>query len=68
MSFLALVIDTFRESFARKIFWGFWGCSTVLLLLMLTVLSVDVVEGSMAAVTLFGEDVRGGEMPVDQIV
>ena len=25
---LALVWDTFREAFARKIFWGFFGCST----------------------------------------
>ena len=60
MTFAALIADTFRESFAKKIFWGFWGCSSVLLLLMLTVLSVDIVEGSMAAVKIFGQDVNNG--------
>ena len=60
MTFAALIADTFRESFAKKIFWGFWGCSTVLLLLMLTVLSVDIVEGSMAMVKLFGKEVSNG--------
>lgn len=63
MTFAALIVDTFRESLARKIFWGFWGCSTVVLLLLLTVLNVDLVEGSVAAVKIFGEDV--GSQPSD---
>ena len=53
----ALIADTFRESLARKIFLGFWGCSSAVLLLLLTVLNIDIVEGSIAAVTIFGEDV-----------
>ena len=45
----ALVADTFRESLSRKIFWGFFGCSTVLMLLFLLVLNIDIVEGGVAA-------------------
>ncbi len=58
---LALVVDTFRESFARKIFWGFIGCSTAMILFFLLVLHIDVVEGSLAALTIFGRDVTGGQ-------
>ncbi len=69
MTFAALIADTFRESFARKIFWGFFGCSTILLLFLLTVLSVDIVEGSLAAVRIFGAEVRTGDgVPVEQVV
>ncbi len=67
----ALVADTFRESLARKIFWGFWGCSTAVLLLLVTVLNIDIVEGSLAAVSVFGADVGGPAaegVPVEDIV
>ena len=57
----ALVMDTFRESLSRKIFWGFFGCSTVLMLLFLLVLNVDIVEGGVAAITIFGQDFTGGQ-------
>ena len=67
----ALVADTFRESLARKIFWGFWACSTAVLLLLLTVLNIDIVEGSLAAVHVFGAEVGGNAvqgLPVEDIV
>lgn len=65
----ALVVDTFRESFARKIFWGFFGCSTVLMLFLMVVLNIDVVEGSLAAVKVFGTDISGPDgVPVEVIV
>jgi hypothetical protein len=54
---LALVRDTFRESLARKIFWGFLGCSTALILFFSLAMNIDLVEGAMAAVTIFGQDV-----------
>lgn len=57
----ALVADTFRESFSRKIFWGFFGCSTALILLFLLVLNIDIVEGGAAAVKFFGQEVTGGQ-------
>ena len=64
-----LVADTFRESFSRKIFWGFFGCSTVLMLLFLLVLNIDIVEGGVAAIKIFGHDVNNGQgVEVAQVV
>src|SRR2546430_14922302 len=51
---LALVRDTFREAFARKIFWGFFGCSTALILFFIFIMRIDVVRGAIATVSLFG--------------
>jgi len=51
---LALIQDTFREAFARKIFWGFFGCCTALLLFLIFILRIDVVEGALATVSIFG--------------
>jgi ABC-type transport system involved in multi-copper enzyme maturation permease subunit len=50
----AIIRDTFREAFARKIFWGFYGLSTALILFFLFLLKIDVVQGAMATVSLFG--------------
>ena len=50
----ALIRDTFREAFARKIFWGLFGLSTLLILFFLFLLKIDLVEGAMATVSLFG--------------
>jgi len=51
---LALVEDTFREAFARWIFWGLFGLSTLMILFFLFLLKIDVVEGAVATLTLFG--------------
>jgi ABC-type transport system involved in multi-copper enzyme maturation permease subunit len=51
---VALVRDTFREAFSRKIFWGFFGCSTALILFFIFILRIDVVQGAVATVSLFG--------------
>ncbi len=50
----ALIRDTFREAFARKIFWGLFGLSTLMILFFLFLLKIDLVEGAMATVSLFG--------------
>jgi ABC-type transport system involved in multi-copper enzyme maturation permease subunit len=50
----ALILDTFREAFARKIFWGFFGCCTALLLFLVFIMRVDVVQGALATVSIFG--------------
>jgi len=50
----ALIRDTFREAFARKIFWGLFGLSTVMILFFLFLLKIDLVEGAVATVSLFG--------------
>ncbi len=51
---LAIIKDTFREAFARRIFWGFFGCCTALLLFLLFIMRVDVVAGALATVSIFG--------------
>ena len=53
---LALVRDTFREAFARKIFWGFFGCSTAVILFFIFLMKIDVVEGALATISLFGKE------------
>src|SRR5258708_7372567 len=51
---IALIRDTFREAFARKIFWGLFGLSTVMILFFLFLLKIDIVEGALATVSIFG--------------
>jgi len=60
----ALIRDTFREAFARRIFWGFAGCSTLLLAFLIFIMRIDVVAGALATVSIFGQvlpttDVQG---------
>lgn len=50
----ALIRDTFREALARKIFWGLFGLSVVMILFFLFLLKIDIVEGAVATVSLFG--------------
>ncbi len=49
----ALVVDTFREAFARKIIWGFIICSTLLILFFLVLVKIDVVQGGIAMSFIF---------------
>ena len=42
---LALIRDTFREAFARRIFWGFAGCCTVLLMIWLPIWTIGADAG-----------------------
>lgn len=55
---LALIRDTFREALARKIFWGLFALSTLMILFFLFLLRIDIVEGGIATVTRFGGSVR----------
>ncbi len=64
---VALIRDTFREAFARKIFWGLFGLSTLMILFFLFLLKIDVVEGAMATVTLFG-NTANRNTDVDRLV
>lgn len=57
---LALLQDTFREAMARKIFWGLFALATATILFFLFVMSIDVVAGVTATVSLFGYDVQQG--------
>lgn len=51
----ALIVDTFREAMARKIFWGLFGLSLLMVLFFLFIMKIDVVEGATATITLFGQ-------------
>jgi ABC-type transport system involved in multi-copper enzyme maturation permease subunit len=50
---LALIRDTFREAFARRIFWGFFGCCTALLLFLMFLSRLEVNVGG-SATSVFG--------------
>jgi ABC-type transport system involved in multi-copper enzyme maturation permease subunit len=58
----ALVVDTFREAMARKIIWGFFGCSTALILFFLLIVKIDVVQGAIATMSLFGKTGQAQDM------
>jgi hypothetical protein len=53
MTTLALILDTFREALARKIFWAFFFASTAILLFFMFIMHVDVVNGMVASLTFF---------------
>jgi ABC-2 type transport system permease protein len=67
---LALIRDTFREAFARKIFWGLFGLSILMILFFLFLLKIDIVEGGIATASLFGMGAnrRMAGVDVDRIV
>ncbi|MGD0437936.1 MAG: ABC transporter permease subunit [Bryobacteraceae bacterium] len=67
MTTAALILDTFREAFARKIFWGLFGLSTVMILFFLFLLRIDLVEGGMATLSLFGRTAES-MTDVDRVV
>lgn len=58
-SSLAILTDTFREAAARKLMWGLFGISTLFILFFLFVLQIDVVQGGLMAITVFGNQSRG---------
>lgn len=51
----ALIKDTFREAIARKIFLGFFVLATLTIAFFLFVLKIDIVEGAVATMSLFGQ-------------
>jgi len=59
---IALIEDTFREAFARRVLWGFFGCCTVLLLFLMFIMRVDVVAGALATVTIFGRSMPSQDL------
>jgi len=57
-STFALIRDTFSEALARRIFWGFFGCCTALMLFLIFILRIDVVQGALATISIFGNTMR----------
>jgi ABC-2 type transport system permease protein len=64
---VALIVDTFREALARKIFWGLFGLSTLMILFFLFIMKIDVVEGATATMSLFGRT-NGRSVDVNQMI
>lgn len=58
----ALIRDTFREAFARRIFWGFFACCSALLLFLMFIMRIDVVQGAIATVTIFGRNTQSSDV------
>lgn len=58
-----LAADTIREALANRIFWGLFALSTAMILFFLLLLRIDVVEGALATVSLFGQSlIRGRDV------
>ena len=57
-----LVLITFRELWARKIVLGLFIVSSLVLLAVTFALNLDVVEGSLAGIRLFGQEAAPEDM------
>lgn len=64
----AILQDTFREASARKLVWGLFGISTLIVGFFLFVLQMDVVQGGRMAVTVFGQQPGRGSVDVQKFV
>jgi ABC-2 type transport system permease protein len=66
----ALIVDTWREAFARYTLLGFLLVSALFLLTLTFALNLDIVDGGLAAGTLFGKalELHHGSRPIDTVV
>jgi ABC-2 type transport system permease protein len=65
----ALVVDTWREALARYTLLGFLIASTLFMLTVTFALNLDIVDGSLAAATLFGRELQlHGTTAIDEVV
>lgn len=56
MIFLTLLLSTFREAFAKKIFIGFFAISTFVILIFLLFVNLESVEGTVDMMESSGEE------------
>jgi ABC-type transport system involved in multi-copper enzyme maturation permease subunit len=66
----ALVVDTWREAYARYTLLGFVAVSALFLLVLTFSLNLDIVDGTLAAGTLFGRalDFHGQAPQIETVV
>ncbi len=57
---LIVAAYTFKESMARKTFIAFFAISTITLLILLFAMNIEVVDGALASLSLFGKSARDG--------
>ena len=55
MRLMAVIIDTIRESLAKKLFLGFTALSLLTILIFIFAIKIDVVEGALGLATIFGQ-------------
>lgn len=70
MKIWALVVDTWQEALARYTLLGFLAISTLFLLGLLFALNLDIVDGTLAAGSLFGQgfEMGSGAIDITQVV
>ncbi len=56
MIFLTLILSTFREAIAKKIFIGFFAIATLIILIFLFLVNVDSVEGMVDMMESSGQE------------
>jgi len=61
----ALIVDTWREALARYTLLGFLAVSTLFLLALTFALNLDIVDGTLAAGSLFGQVFEMGHSTPD---
>lgn len=66
----ALIVDTWREALARYTLLGFAVVSALFLMTLTFALNLDIVDGSLAAGTLFGKafELHHGARAIDTVV
>jgi ABC-2 type transport system permease protein len=67
----ANIEDVMREAAARWTLLAYFTLSSVFLVIFAAAINLDIVNGSLAGVELFGKDMMhggGGEMPIDKLV
>ncbi|MBD3223981.1 MAG: hypothetical protein GF313_04590 [Caldithrix sp.] len=57
MKFLSIILITFRESLAKKIFVAFFALSTLVSFLLLFAVNLDIVDGMQSAISIFGQEI-----------
>jgi ABC-type transport system involved in multi-copper enzyme maturation permease subunit len=62
---LASVEEVFREAAARWVLVAYFALSTVFVLIFAAAVNLDVVDGALAGVRLFGKELHGGAIGVD---
>jgi len=67
---LASVEEVFREAAARWVLVAYFALSTLFVLLFSAAVNLDVVDGALAGVRLFGKEMHGGPsgMDLDRLV
>lgn len=70
MKVWALLVDTWREALARYTLLGFLIVSSLFLVILTFALNLDVVDGALAAGSLFGKDfgIHGRAPAIEQVV